>query len=121
MKHIMAKGDIVLITFPFSDLSSSKLRPAAVLAETDEDLTVCFITAQMGRQNLFQDTLTLSSCSFASTPAKKTSPRSLPLSINQCGRISKSPSLPPLKMEAIDPLLRGLQRPLAALSLAAFY
>jgi len=46
----MSKGDIVLITFPFSDLSSSKLRPAAVLAETDEDLTVCFITAQMGRQ-----------------------------------------------------------------------
>ena len=26
-----------------------------------------------------------------------------------------------LKMEAIDPLLRGLRRPLAPLSLAAFY
>ena len=80
----MDKGDIVLITFPFSDLSSSKLRSAAVLAETNENLTVCFITA---------------------TPAKETSPRSLRLLINQCGRISKSPSLPHLKMGAIDPLL----------------
>jgi len=42
----MAKGDIVLITFPFTDLSGSKLRPAVILAETEEDLTVCFITTQ---------------------------------------------------------------------------
>ena len=43
----MAKGDIVLITFPFADLSGSKLRPAVVLAETSLDLTVCFITTQL--------------------------------------------------------------------------
>ena len=46
----MAKGDIVLITFPFTDLSGSKLRPAVVLADTNPDLTVCFITAQIGWQ-----------------------------------------------------------------------
>src|SRR6476646_6903636 len=42
----MAKGDIILINFPFTDLSGSKLRPAIILAETTLDLTVCFITTQ---------------------------------------------------------------------------
>jgi len=44
----MAKGEIVLITFPFTDLSGNKLRPAVVLAETTLDLTVCFLTTQIG-------------------------------------------------------------------------
>lgn len=43
----MAKGDIVLITFPFTDLSGSKLRPAVVIIDNSLDLTVCFITTQL--------------------------------------------------------------------------
>ena len=43
----MQKGDVVLIVFPFTDLSGNKLRPALVIAETSADLTVLFITTQL--------------------------------------------------------------------------
>ena len=46
----MKKGDIVLITFPFSDLSGSKLRPAIILCTNKLDITVCFITTRLGWQ-----------------------------------------------------------------------
>ena len=46
----MTKGEIVLITFPFTDLSGSKLRPAVILSETSIDLVVSFITTQIGWQ-----------------------------------------------------------------------
>ncbi|MFN0081167.1 MAG: hypothetical protein ACKVOM_01495 [Ferruginibacter sp.] len=39
----MTKSDVVLITFPFTDLSGSKLRPAIILAVNTLDITVCFI------------------------------------------------------------------------------
>lgn len=42
----MQKGSIILITFPFTDLSGTKLRPAVILAEINSDVTVCFITSQ---------------------------------------------------------------------------
>jgi mRNA interferase MazF len=43
----MLKGDIVLITFPFTDLTGSKLRPAVILATNFEDITVAFISTQL--------------------------------------------------------------------------
>ena len=43
----MTKGDLVLISFPFTDLSGSKLRPAVIIADSSLDITVCFITTQL--------------------------------------------------------------------------
>jgi len=41
------KGDIVVIPFPFSDLSTAKRRPALVLSEIKgQDVILCQITSQ---------------------------------------------------------------------------
>jgi|SRR3989344_5984861 len=41
------KGDVIVLSFPFSDLSSSKKRPALVLSNiVDNDLILCQITSQ---------------------------------------------------------------------------
>ena len=53
----MPKGDIVLITFSFTDLSGSKLRPAVILTDTNADLTVCFVTTQIQWQESTDVTL----------------------------------------------------------------
>lgn len=44
------KGEVVVIPFPFSDLSGSKRRPALVLADLPgDDLLLCQITSQPSR------------------------------------------------------------------------
>lgn len=42
------KGDVVVVLFPFSDLSSAKKRPALVIAALDgDDVILCQITSQL--------------------------------------------------------------------------
>jgi mRNA interferase MazF len=45
------KGDVVVLPFPFSDLSANKKRPALVIAapQTYDDLILCMITSRSAK------------------------------------------------------------------------
>ena len=46
------KGDVVVVPFPFSDLTNAKRRPALVLAGLPKkDLILCLITSQSANDN----------------------------------------------------------------------
>jgi mRNA interferase MazF len=46
------RGDVVVVPFPFSDLSAAKRRPALVLADlTGDDVILCQITSQATRDS----------------------------------------------------------------------
>jgi mRNA interferase MazF len=49
----MKKGDVILISFPFTDLKGEKVRPAMVLVVSDLDVIIGFITTQFKWQSTF--------------------------------------------------------------------
>lgn len=66
------QGDIILVPFPFSDLSSSKTRPALVISKKElpwDDILVCAITSKEGKKE-FESVLDESSLSEGSLPVK---------------------------------------------------
>lgn len=51
------KGDLVVVPFPFSDLTNSKKRPALVVAELNgDDRILCQITSQANDEHAIQIT-----------------------------------------------------------------
>jgi mRNA interferase MazF len=61
---LLKKGDVVIVPFPFSDLSQSKRRPALVISELQgDDLILCQITSQATRDNY---TIAISAKDFSS-------------------------------------------------------
>lgn len=52
------RGKIILVPFPFTDLSSSKIRPALIISDpkhTDEDISVVFITSMLSKRTQSTD------------------------------------------------------------------
>jgi len=49
----MQKGEIVLVKFPFTDLSGTKVRPALLLKIIEEDVLLMFITTNLLANNGF--------------------------------------------------------------------
>jgi mRNA interferase MazF len=49
----MNKGKVVLVPFPFTDLSGHKIRPAVIISDykNSEDLVVVFISSQKSKKS----------------------------------------------------------------------
>jgi mRNA interferase MazF len=67
------KGKIVLIPFPFTDLASTKLRPALVLYEGEKDVVVAFISSQIDKLKPIDITINEKNAEFKQTGLKLTS------------------------------------------------
>lgn len=51
------KGKIILIPFPFTDLTTAKLRPALVLYEGKRDVVVAFISSKLPSESSQMDVI----------------------------------------------------------------
>ena len=81
-------GTVVLIPFPFTDLSSTKLRPAVIISknnEINEDIIVAFISSKISN-SLCSILITKDSVEFVSSGLKKESE----IRLNKIATLNKS-------------------------------
>jgi len=57
IRRKILKGKIVLIYFPFTDLTHRKLRPALILYESKDDVVVAFISSRIEKYDPETDVL----------------------------------------------------------------
>jgi len=71
----LARGDIVLVSFPFTDMSARKVRPAVIVSSNPQksDVIVAFITSRADAPGSYDLRLDDSDPGFASTGLKQTS------------------------------------------------
>ncbi len=67
------KGKIVLIPFPFTDLTATKLRPALVLYEGQKDVVVAFISSRTHKPTPVDIIINEKNAEFEQTGLKLTS------------------------------------------------
>lgn len=97
-------GDVVLVRFPFTDLSTAKLRPAVVLATRGDDVTIVGIFS--GLPQLVRETwipLSTQDPAFSDTGLKTTSVIKAEriAVIEQSIVVRKLGSLTPAKMDEV--------------------
>ena len=102
---IPSVGTVVLVRFPFSDLSRSKLRPAVVLADTGRgDWVLCQITSQPYTDPL---TIEITSSDMVSGSFRKDSyARPGKLFTANSGNMTKQ--LGELKSEKLEEIIRAV-------------
>ena len=104
------KGDIVIVPFPFSDLSNAKRRPALVMATlARQDLILCMITSKSSND---QYVTAISSCDFASGTLDRESyvKANRVFTANEKLIIYKAGALTPTKVEKVTADLIAILR-----------
>jgi mRNA interferase MazF len=82
------KGKIVLIPFPFTDLTSTKLRPGLIIYEGEKDFVVAFISSKANKPEPTDVIIDVEHPEFKKTGLKITSI----LKLDKVATISKASS-----------------------------